>query len=218
MKDNRGEIITLVGMSNSGKSTEAKKLADTGFRRLSVDSGIKEEMGFDNMEEFANWLGRPCDVDYPVRARRLLVEEALFCNQNLHQSLLNLRSKISSVIDTPGSFCYMPDHLIDRLIRNTTIIYLVPNLANLDGILTTFKSTPKPLIWKADSFGTDENILSCTQEEYEDDSFLRAKLLELIEFRHQIYQNMAHITVSAEDLFSGKLSLLEILKEQGVNI
>src|SRR3954471_12411299 len=65
--------LALVGMSNVGKTSLSRALRSAlSFRHVEIDEGIRNELGFRDMNALARWLGLPNSEGYHERERRYL--------------------------------------------------------------------------------------------------------------------------------------------------
>ena len=111
-----GELaVSLVGMSNIGKSWLAGALADgLGVATLEVDTFIRDELGQESMADFAQWLGHPNTSGYAEREARSLELE-----DRATLAALDALDR-PAVLDTTGSVIYCPEAL-PRLKRETFV-------------------------------------------------------------------------------------------------
>ena len=69
--------LAFVGMSNIGKSYTAKRLAEHyKLDLVEVDKIIWGRLGFDSMDDFADWQGQPYEDGYRAREKELIDLEA----------------------------------------------------------------------------------------------------------------------------------------------
>lgn len=185
-------ILSLIGMSNAGKSYWAKRLeVEQGYTRFCCDDLIARELQvryphsrLTNVDDLAIWMGMPYEVEYREReAAYLQAEETV-----LEEILENVESE-SAVIDTTGSVIYLPDHLLDRLRHISTVVYLSTSDDHLTQMIETFFSNPKPLVW-----GQVWNLESGESHEA---SLMRC-YPELLRWRRTRYEALADVTVAHE--------------------
>src|SRR3954471_24776883 len=73
-------VLSLVGMSNVGKSYWSKRLIGAGFTHICCDDLIERELGNELFElgyaggiaDMAKWLGQPYDRQFPLNQQRYL--------------------------------------------------------------------------------------------------------------------------------------------------
>ncbi len=142
-------IISLIGMSNCGKSHWSKKLEQAfGFRRLSCDDMIAAQLSevlpavdITDMDAFAAWMGMPHEFGYQEREAAYLAGEEGALSRAIEQA------QGDTVIDTTGSAIYLSERVLRRLKQVSTIVYLAPDGNQIDQMTNHFFSCPKPLVW-----------------------------------------------------------------------
>src|SRR3989338_8760559 len=115
--------ISLIGMSNSGKSYLSRKLKDEGFYRIGCDDIIERKLDLDGIHNVASWMGMPYERRYRQRSARYLEMEVKTMSEVLQQ-VSELSPDDNLVIDTTGSVIYTGDHILRQLALKTTVIYL----------------------------------------------------------------------------------------------
>lgn len=192
-------ILSLIGMSNTGKSYWAKKLeTEQGFTRFCCDDVIAEELmrrvsdvNLLDMDACAAWLGNPEELGYKERERAYLDCEG----QALLSAIERSVQEPNAVIDTTGSVIYLADSIQQKLAQISTIVYLETTSQQIKEMTEKFYAHPKPLIWGQ-----------------------HRSYPELLVWREKRYQALAHVTISydtshASDFTSDKL-LYEILQHK----
>lgn len=192
-------ILSLIGMSNSGKTRWAKRLeVKQGFVRFSCDDMIAKELekrypeiDLTDMDAFAAWMGMPFDPGYHEREAAYLAQEETVLEEILKKIPLLLREAsgvVTSdiVIDTTGSVIYLPPSVLDALSRLSKVVYLDVGEAQMDQMRARFFSHPKPLVWS--------KAFNVQQGEPHDQALIRC-YPELLRFREGRYRALAHVTV-----------------------
>lgn len=150
-------IISLIGMSNSGKTYWAKKLEKVGFYRFSCDDFIKQKLekelrnlGFSGIRDVAKWLGQPYQKQYFPNSKKYLDFEI--------ESLKEIMGKVkkgviseNTVIDTTGSVIYSGNKIMEDLAKSSIILYLDTPSSIKQRMCELYFQSPKPVIW-GDSF------------------------------------------------------------------
>ena len=183
-----GELaVSLVGMSNIGKSWLAGRLSEgLGTPALEVDTFIREELGQTSMADFAHWLGHPDTSGYAEReARSLAIEE--------RATLAALGAMPRpGVLDTTGSVIYC-ERSCERLRVETYVVYLSAGVDIRLRLQELYFSHPKPLNWNGhfqpepgESFG--DTVARCYPE--------------LLDARDTAYAALADHTVPASAIFA----------------
>lgn len=199
--------ISLIGMSNVGKSYVARALAadpSLGFASVCIDDLIEEKLGpflksegFAGIDGVAEWMGQPYDPQYPQTQQLYLRFEEESMNGVTHPTGRNL------VIDTTGSVIYTPQPVLGRLKSETLVVYLEATAEFRDALFRKYISNPKPVIW-GDSFNIQAG-------ESERDALERCYPL-LLGFRAERYAQLADVTIPRQLLqdASGRQFLEEV--------
>ncbi len=121
--------LALIGMSGSGKTFWTKKLAESGIPAIFCDDRIEQRLaprlgpgGYSGINGVAAWMGWPDSGTYAEREAEYLAEEIHTLDEVLQE--LEEKPKTSLVLDTTGSVIYVGNHLLMRLRRQMTIVYL----------------------------------------------------------------------------------------------
>lgn len=145
--------ITLIGMSNCGKSYWSRKLEEAGFIRFSCDDFIEKKLekelkrlGFSGVNDVAKWMGQPYEERYSQTSKKYLAFES----DSLEEIIYNLEHAYPDqnyVVDTTGSVIYTNDKIMEQLSKLTTIIYLETPLSVRQEMCELYFRNPKPVIW-----------------------------------------------------------------------
>ena len=156
--------ISLVGMSGSGKSLWAKRLAEMGWKNYCVDDLIEEKLepelkalGFSGIADVARWLGQPWGKQYNENQKKYLSFEKEVMKKILGTMMtpnsfrlplvLQGKGKTNIVIDTTGSVIYTGTKILNQLKTKTKIIYLATPPAVQNKMLSLYLKDLKPVIW-----------------------------------------------------------------------
>ena len=146
--------ITLIGMSNVGKTYWANKLAEVGFQVFSCDDLIEEKLaselqkyGYKGIHDVARWMGQPFDKQYSQTSARYLSFETEVMKSILFTLVNNGVGQKNIVIDTTASVIYTDDIIMDELKRLTKIVYLDTPLKVQKEMYFSYLKYPKPVIW-----------------------------------------------------------------------
>lgn len=143
--------LTLVGMSNIGKSRWARRLAaSAGYQVVDCDALVMQrllpEAGAAALQGLAAWMGQPGDARYPERSARLLAVE--------HEVMAGLVARLAAddsgralVIDTGGSVIHAGADVLAGLRRHTRVVHLMAPEAHIGRLYARYLSRPKPLVW-----------------------------------------------------------------------
>lgn len=182
--------ISVIGMSNVGKTRRAKSLAadpSLGFAWVCVDDLVEaklkpflEQKGFKGVDGVAAWMGQPYEARYPETQRNFLKfegEAMKGIDYSAHNNLL---------IDTTGSVIYLPEAVLDVLKKNTIVVYLEATDDIKKLLFERYISNPKPVIWGSSfSKKSGETDLDALKRCYPG----------LLEFRARKYSALADVTI-----------------------
>lgn len=198
--------LTLVGMSNCGKTTLSLELQKLGYKRFFADSELISELGLDGEEDLANWLGLPYEDKYQKNSKLLLDLEAKITKKLLLDSLLCQNKGIKTVIDTSGSFAHAPDKLIKLIKKHSKIVYLGQHEEAFETMFERFVKIKKALVC-----GNKINF-EVRKTEYEDTAWLKNKYSDLLTFRSLQYTNMADKIVYMDKFLDSNLTTKSFLE------
>ena len=123
-------IITLVGMSNCGKTHWSKRLEEEGWTRIGCDDLIArrllplaDQSGQEGGTSLAGWLGQPCDVGFRDREKKCVEAEQAV----MHEVIARAKNETGDVvIDTSGSVIYTDEATRQALRDLSCVVYLKP--------------------------------------------------------------------------------------------
>lgn len=145
--------LALVGMSGAGKSFWTKRLAAEGWTAISCDDRIEEKLasrleagGHSGINGVAAWMGWPDSPKYAEREAQYLEEEIHVLGEAL--TGLEGESERPLVLDTTGSVIYTGNHLLLRLRRRMTIVYLAASAEEQELLIERYLRDPKPVLWR----------------------------------------------------------------------
>ena len=197
-KRRRGPLIKLsfIGMSGAGKSHWTRKLAEAGFRAISIDDRIEEKLkpelsagGYRGIGGVAAWMGWPDQPEYRDREQNYLASEMESMREALDE--VEASGEDGIVVDTTGSVVYTGEAICRRLQRLTTVVYLAATAGEEETLIARYLSDPKPVLWG--------DLFSQRPGEPAKDAVARC-YPQLLAYRKQLYEQFAHITVSMAHL------------------
>lgn len=207
--------LSLIGMSNSGKTYWAKKLEEKGFLRFSCDDFIGKKLqkeltakGYSGIHDVARWMGQPYESQYKQTAAKYLSFEIETMNTILHMLKSKWTKEENIVIDTTGSVIYTSKRIMMELKKSTTIVYLhTPHCVKKEMYLSYLKN-PKPVIWgesfkKRNGESDEQALIRCYPQ--------------LLSYRLKQYKKYAHIVLDyflARESSFTMIDLLNLMKEQ----
>ena len=188
--------LALIGMSGSGKTFWTKKLAENGAPAVFCDDEIEQRLaprlgpgGYSGINGVAAWMGWPDSPTYAEREAEYLAEEIHTLDEVLQE--LDKNPEKSLVLDTTGSVIYAGNHLLMRLRRQMTIVYLAATEQERQLLIERYLNDPKPVLWRGafQAKGAEtphETVARCYPA--------------LIEARRRSYEALAHCTLQVGDL------------------
>lgn len=197
-------ILSLIGMSGTGKTYWSQKLADHGFYNICCDEKIEEKLapelkklGCDGINDVAQWLGQPYDKQFKRNQSMYLKHE----KQVIHEILSKVKQEDigNVVIDTTGSMIYMGRYIMEQLKKYTTVVYLkIPQFLYSE-MFRVYINDPKPVIWG--------NVFNKQKNETNKQALKRC-YPRLVRQRAERYDKYAHITI-AHNTISSTSNLLK---------
>lgn len=190
-----GELsLTLVGMSNVGKSFWSHRLAaQTGFERVCVDDLIEEKLsthlareGYTGgIEDVAKWMGQPHEPQSERHQQEYLeIEEQMMRDTIARLAAPPLEGNV--VIDTTGSVVHTDQSLHTDIRRYSTVVYLAATEDMQQKMLSRYIRCPKPVIWQ-DAYQP--------RSDEDPDKALARCYPDLLARRSRLYSSMAHVAI-----------------------
>jgi len=205
--------LALIGMSGSGKTFWANKLAGCGYRLISCDDRIEQKLaaelsaaGYRGIGGVAAWMGWPGSATYRDREQKYLQCEIEVIREILTELARAHEEKI--VVDTTGSVIYTGKKLCQGLRQQTTVVYLEASPQEQATLIERYLRDPKPVLWREQ--------FHPRKEETPREAVGRC-YPQLIEYRRTLYDELAHRVVPISDLRGAHLGgndFLRILEEQ----
>ena len=182
--------ISLIGMSNVGKTRRAKSLVadpSLNFLWLNGDDLVEAKLqpylegkGFKGVNGVAAWMGQPYEQRYPETQRLFLKFEEEAMAEIDYSVPKNL------IIDTTGSVIYLSQKALQQLKQKTLIVYLEATEDIRKLLFERYMPNPKPVVWGS----------SFNQEKGESDlDALKRCYPQLLEYRAARYKQLADITL-----------------------
>ncbi|MGP8089868.1 MAG: hypothetical protein ACLPUX_07175 [Syntrophobacteraceae bacterium] len=187
-------LISLIGMSGSGKSYWSEKLAWQGFKRFCLDALITEKvsgkLSRENLSPLSlgEWMGFPFQDGYQEREELYLSYEKLLMAEILdwidEKACAGLEANV--VLDTTGSVIYTGENLLKRLRSLTTIIYFPVPAVIREAMLRQYLSNPRPVLWRG--------IFNIEPGESVEEALFRS-YNALLDWREVAYRELADIEI-----------------------
>src|SRR5262249_34228354 len=128
-------------------------LADQGAPAIFCDEKIEQRLaprlgrgGYSGINGVAAWMGWPDSPTYAEREAEYLAEEIHTLDEVLNE--LEEKTERSLVLDTTGSVIYAGNHLLMRLRRQMTIVYLAATEQERQLLIERYLNDPKPVLWR----------------------------------------------------------------------
>lgn len=146
-------VISLIGMSNVGKTFWSEKLSRIGFLHLNCDDLIEAELGpelekagYKGIADMAKWLGQPYARQFRRNEKRYLALERKVVKNILRKLAHGVRQ--NTVIDTTGSIIHTGSSLCLQLKKCSSVIYIEATNQMEEEMFDRYIKEPKPVIWK----------------------------------------------------------------------
>lgn len=196
MKLCENRVLSLIGMSNVGKTFWSKKLAETGFKHINCDDLIETKLaselktfGYSGIEDVANWMGMPHEERYAINQQKYLKFEKEIM-QEIFARIDDCTEK-NIVIDTTGGVVHTGNDVCQKLKACSLIVYLDSTTQMKEELFRKYIEQPKPVV-----FG---EIYAPKQNETREQSLKRC-YRELLDHRSELYAKYADVIITQEDL------------------
>lgn len=189
-------VLTLIGMSNIGKTAWSKRLKKINFKHICCDDLIEEKLepelikhGYKGIAEVAKWLGFPHQENFAKNEQSYLDFEI--------QTMREISEKISknpqnnTVIDTTGSVIYTGTETHQNLKEISLIVYIKAPEKMLKAMTENYFKRPKPVLWM-DNFKANNNR--------SDEENLKISYPKLLDSRDKLYREIADFTIPYQSL------------------
>ena len=188
--------LALIGMSGAGKTFWSRQLASAGHAAISCDDKIEERLasrlaagGYSGINGVAAWMGWPDSPTYAERESQYLSDEIAVLEEVLDD--LARSAEKSLVLDTTGSVIYTGNHLLLRLRKLMTVVYLAASAQEQQLLIERYLNDPKPVLWRG--------AFQSRPGEAPRDTVARC-YPNLIAARRQSYAALAHCTIEVAQL------------------
>lgn len=188
--------LTLVGMSNVGKSYWARELEKIGWQRIWSDGLLQKKMQDAGVlqdasdEGLARWLGMPYEPGFDKRQAEIMKLEAeLFWK--ITRELSANQGEGNIVTDPAGSLSHAGEEVCSAFQKNSFMVYLEATQQMRAEMFERFMKFPKALIW--------QNWFDQKEGESAQDALARC-YPKLLENRARVYAQYADVTIPYEKL------------------
>lgn len=145
-------VLSLIGMSNIGKSYWSRKLGDVGFVHLDCDGLIEErlapalkKLGYSGIEDVARWMGRPYDERFVTNQQKYLSFEKETL-ETIFDRIQNSGNQ-NTVIDTTGSVVHTGKDTCARLRERSLVVYIEATDDMKEEMFAQYIKRPKPVVF-----------------------------------------------------------------------
>jgi len=205
-------VLTIIGMSNIGKSHWAENLAGIGFKHIHCDGRIEsklKERSFiiknSGPAGLAEWMGYPHEDRFPKTQAEYLNTE----KEVMMEIVDGLDKKIegNTAIDTSGSFIYTGPDAHKGIREKSLVVYIKAPEGKIQEMFEKFIESPKPVIW-GDKYDRKEG-------ESEMEALARC-YPALLEYRFKLYEECADISIPFDSIYKkvDANGFLELIKNQ----
>ena len=217
-------IISIIGMSGSGKTHWSKKLKDQGFSYIGCDDLIEDKLcpelsnlGYKGVNDVAKWLGQPHEPQFKQNQDKFIqfetevMQEILWQIKNNsfgHRVSKNKKTK-NIVVDTTGSLIYTSHEVCYNLQQHTIVVHLKVSQSIHKFMLQQYIGDPKPVVWGNNFIKKNNETNECA---------LRRCYPELLQYRDNLYEKYARITLDAGELRSSNFTIDDFLKAINIKV
>lgn len=192
LKNNGRLVLTLIGMSNIGKTYWSKKLSENGFKRLGCDDIIESKLkpklhawGQNGIKAISQWMGQPYEKKFKTNQKKYLRAEIESLEEILNQLLLDKKDG-NIVIDLTGSIVHTSNDICLALKKHSLMIYLKADSNTKQQMLARYLNNPKPVVW--------DNIFQPNEGETNEEALKRC-YPNLLAYRGSLYERYADVTI-----------------------
>lgn len=203
------KVISLIGMSNMGKSYWAERLVrEQGYQMISIDREIQAELapvlvrdGYAGADALANWIGFPDNARYAANDDMYLRLEEEFTRGAIDR-VKGVQARF--VLDLTGSVIYLKMRTLALLRRHTTVVLLKSSKEHLAEMRDLYFHHPKPVHW-----GDAYSPLS-GEDPHET---LRRCYPALVSWRTSRYKVLAHVAIAHDRHKSPDYSAKKLVRD-----
>ncbi len=186
-------VLTVVGMSNVGKTRWSKRLRSLGFEDIHCDDLIEARLshrltalGYSGLADISRWLGQPYDERYSENQREYIsIEKQVMEGVIADAQTGKLKN---AVIDTTGSVVHTGEDICSALKEHSLVVYIEATKEMADEMFKRYIEKPKPVIF-GDAYKP--------QEGETDAEALKRCYRDLLAVRSALYGRYADITIPA---------------------
>ena len=185
-------VLSLIGMSNIGKTHWSKKLTKINFKHINCDDLVEAKLalelkacGHSGIKDVSLWMGQPYDKRFLVCQQKYLKFE----KEVMKQIFMQIESKKGQniVIDTTGSFVHAGTSACSQLKKHTLVIYIEARDSVKEKMFERYIKKPKPVVF-GDVFAPKKGETNKRA--------LKRCYLKLLDLRSNLYDQCADISIS----------------------
>lgn len=194
-------ILSLIGMSNIGKTYWSKKLHNVGFKHINCDdlieaklASILKKLGYSGVEDVSRWMGQPYDDRFVVNQNKYLSFEREVMDKIFEQ--VKNGNLNNTVIDTTGSVTQTGKSLCEKLKQYSMVINIEASENMKEKMFKQYLEEPKPVVF-GDVYSQGEGetniqaLSRCYRKLLDLRSTLYAECADVIIPREAIEKNMS---------------------------
>ncbi len=205
-------IISLIGMSGSGKTYWAKQLSERfGYTHFYVDALIKERLekegtlkGGDVNSTLSSWMGQPYEATYKTRSEKYLNEEQEIMGSILKEIEGKPNNSQNVVVDTTGSVIYTGESILKNLKKLTTIVFLDTPTNVQRTMYEQYLKEVKAVYWG--------EIFRKREGESNMEALARS-YPRLLAYRTQIYKDLANVEFDYDEIRAANFTVDDFLSK-----
>lgn len=204
--------ISLIGMSNVGKSYWREQLSAIGLTPFCCDDRIEQKLktylregGFRGIEDVARWMGQPYESQFSKNQALYLAQETLVMEEAVRELK---KGGQRLVIDTTGSVIYTGEAVLAALRELSTIVLIDASESLQAELYRQYVAHPKPVIWK--------EAYKPIEGETPEDALVRCYPI-LLHSRSEIYRRLAHVILDYDELRIPGFTSTDFLRKAGIS-
>ena len=189
-------VLSLIGMSNVGKTRCSQKLNGVGFQHFNCDDLIEtrlalplKKLGYTGTEGLSKWMGQPYEKRYPANQKKYLsLEKEVLRNIFLKIKDGKLENKI---IDTTGSIVHVKGNMCAKLKKYSLVVYIKATAKIQEEMFARYIKEPKPVV-----FGK----LFRKKERETPMQTLKKCYKKLLNLRSKLYEKYADVVIDCQKI------------------
>ena len=206
--------FSLIGMSGSGKSYWALKLAGYGFRRFCCDDLIAERLSPQlrkpdgTIASLGEWMGFPYEPHYEEKEAKYLACEIEVLSRIL--DYLEPPESIADenvVVDTTGSVIYTGEKILGGLRKHTTVIRIATPPEVQEKMMKAYIANQRPVLWRG--------LFSVRPNETNEKALARC-YRELLAARERLYERHCDVKIDYYRASEANFGVDDLLELTGI--